>query len=27
MPSVKNAFILEDITGSDHCPVGIELIP
>jgi exodeoxyribonuclease III len=25
MPSVKNAFILEDITGSDHCPVGIEL--
>jgi exodeoxyribonuclease-3 len=27
MPSVKNAFILEDITGSDHCPVGIELMP
>jgi exodeoxyribonuclease III len=25
MPFVKNAFILEDITGSDHCPVGIEL--
>jgi exodeoxyribonuclease III len=25
MPSVKNAFILENITGSDHCPVGIEL--
>ena len=25
LPSVKNAFILEDITGSDHCPVGIEL--
>ncbi|HBC79379.1 MAG TPA: exodeoxyribonuclease III [Bacteroidales bacterium] len=24
-PSVKNAFILEDITGSDHCPVGIIL--
>jgi len=24
LPSVKNAFILEDITGSDHCPVGIE---
>ena len=24
-PSVKNAFILEDITGSDHCPVGIEI--
>jgi exodeoxyribonuclease-3 len=25
LPSVKDAFILEDITGSDHCPVGIEL--
>jgi exodeoxyribonuclease-3 len=25
LPSVKNAFILEDITGSDHCPVGIEI--
>jgi exodeoxyribonuclease-3 len=25
MPSVKNAFILEEITGSDHCPVGIEI--
>ena len=25
LPSVKNAFILEDIQGSDHCPVGIEL--
>jgi exodeoxyribonuclease III len=25
LPSLKNAFILEDITGSDHCPVGIEL--
>ena len=25
LPSVNNAFILEDITGSDHCPVGIEL--
>jgi exodeoxyribonuclease III len=23
--TVKNAFILEEITGSDHCPVGIEL--
>ncbi len=22
---VKNAFILENIEGSDHCPVGIEL--
>jgi exodeoxyribonuclease-3 len=25
LPSVTNAFILEDITGSDHCPVGIVL--
>ncbi len=25
LPSVKDAFILEEITGSDHCPVGIEL--
>jgi exodeoxyribonuclease III len=25
LPSVKNAFILEEVTGSDHCPVGIEL--
>jgi len=25
MPAVKNAFILEEITGSDHCPVGIVL--
>jgi exodeoxyribonuclease-3 len=25
LPSVKNAFILENITGSDHCPVGIVL--
>jgi len=25
LPSVKNAFILEEIAGSDHCPVGIEL--
>jgi exodeoxyribonuclease-3 len=25
LPSVKNAFILENITGSDHCPVGIEI--
>lgn len=25
LPSVKSAFILEEITGSDHCPVGIEL--
>lgn len=26
LPSVKRAFILEEVTGSDHCPVGIELI-
>lgn len=25
LPSVKDAFILNHITGSDHCPVGIEL--
>ena len=24
-PKVKDAFILNDIMGSDHCPVGIEL--
>jgi len=22
---VKNAFIMQDVTGSDHCPVGIEI--
>ncbi len=25
LPSVKKAFILNEIMGSDHCPVGIEL--
>jgi exodeoxyribonuclease III len=25
MPKIKDAFILEEITGSDHCPVGIAL--
>jgi len=25
LPSVKQAFILTEVTGSDHCPVGIEL--
>ena len=25
MPHVKKAFILQDVTGSDHCPVGIEI--
>jgi exodeoxyribonuclease-3 len=23
IPAIKDAFILEEITGSDHCPVGI----
>ena len=23
--NVKNAFIMQDVMGSDHCPVGIEL--
>ena len=26
IPSVKSAFILREIMGSDHCPVGIELV-
>jgi exodeoxyribonuclease-3 len=26
LPSVKDAFILDDITGSDHCPVGIDIM-
>lgn len=25
MPAVKDAFIMEEISGSDHCPVGIML--
>ncbi len=25
LPSIKDAFILDQITGSDHCPVGIEI--
>lgn len=25
LPYVKNAFILQDIMGSDHCPIGIEV--
>ncbi len=25
MPSIKNSFILDDVTGSDHCPVGIDI--
>lgn len=25
LPCIKNAFILKDVEGSDHCPVGIEI--
>ncbi|OGZ33425.1 MAG: exodeoxyribonuclease III [Candidatus Portnoybacteria bacterium RBG_13_41_18] len=25
VPRVKNAFILPKVTGSDHCPIGIEI--
>jgi exodeoxyribonuclease-3 len=25
LPHIKRAFILKDVHGSDHCPVGIEL--
>lgn len=25
LPKLKNAYILKDVMGSDHCPVGIEL--
>ncbi len=25
LPKVNNAFILQQVTGSDHCPVGLEL--
>ena len=25
LPKVKNAFIMQDVMGSDHCPVGIEI--
>lgn len=25
LPKVKDAFIMEEITGSDHCPVGVIL--
>lgn len=25
MPKVKSAFILNEVMGSDHCPVGIEI--
>jgi len=26
LPSVKDAFIIENLMGSDHCPVGIEIL-
>lgn len=26
MPRVRDSFILTDVMGSDHCPVGIELL-
>ncbi|MCK5024849.1 MAG: exodeoxyribonuclease III, partial [Thermoplasmata archaeon] len=26
IPRLKNAFIMPEIMGSDHCPVGIEII-
>jgi exodeoxyribonuclease-3 len=26
MPMIKNAFILNEIMGSDHCPVGVDLV-
>lgn len=25
LPALKDAYILDDVTGSDHCPVGVEL--
>ena len=25
LPSIKSAFIWNEIMGSDHCPVGVEL--
>ncbi len=27
LPKVKNAFILPQVIGSDHCPVGLEINP
>lgn len=26
LPMIKNAFILNEIMGSDHCPVGVDLV-
>ena len=25
LPKLKDAFILKDVLGSDHCPVGVEM--
>lgn len=25
MPKIKNSFIMSEVEGSDHCPVGVEL--
>ena len=25
LPNIKKAFIMQDVMGSDHCPVGIEI--
>jgi exodeoxyribonuclease-3 len=25
MPHIKKAFIMQDVMGSDHCPIGIEI--
>jgi hypothetical protein len=26
MPRIQDAFILNEIHGSDHCPVGVEIL-
>ncbi len=26
LPKIKKAFILKDILGSDHCPIGLEML-
>ena len=25
LPKLKKAFIMKDVMGSDHCPIGIEI--
>lgn len=27
LPNIKNAYIMPDVMGSDHCPIGINLTP